>query len=162
MKRPVCTLTAVVAVLILTPISSGAASVEKVHQFFQVMGIQKMMADLIPNMTKAMINAMAQNHPNLPTGVTDIVTKTVTDAITPLLPQMQAASEKVYVDNLTDEEVTAAIAFYSTPTGQSLMRKLPAMTQQAMIAGQEVIKPHIPEMQEHLKQELQKRYPDLK
>jgi hypothetical protein len=161
MYRRACSL-ALVATFILSPIASRAASVEKVHEFFEVMGLHKMLLDMLPAMTNAMVNGMKQGNPNLPADVPDIISKVVTDTIMPLLPEMQKASEKLYADSLTDEEVTGAITFYKTPVGQSLLRKLPAITQQGMQIGQTIMQGHIPELQRRLRDELQKRHPEIK
>ena len=42
----------------------------------------------------------------------------------------------IYVRHLTVEEMSAAIDFYSSPTGQSLIRKLPVVMAESMTAGQ--------------------------
>ena len=42
----------------------------------------------------------------------------------------------IYVKNLTVDEMQAAIAFYSTPHGKSLVNKLPVIVQESMTAGQ--------------------------
>ena len=162
MKRPVYASVLVLAALALGPISAQAASPEKVHEYFEVMGMGKMVKDLIPTITANMTNAMKQSNPNMPPDTSEIVGKVVTETLTPLLPQMQTASEKVYAANLTDEEVTASIAFYKTPVGQSLLKKMPAMMQQSMQAGQAIIAAHIPELQQRMQQELQQRHPELK
>ncbi len=41
----------------------------------------------------------------------------------------------VYKKHLTEEEVDAAIAFYSTEAGRSLVEKMPLITQESMQAG---------------------------
>ena len=162
MKRSVGACLIVVAGLALGPVSSHAASVDKVREFFQVMGMHKMMTDLIPTMTAAMVNGMKQGNANIPADVPDIIGKVVNETITPLLPQMENASIKLYADNLTDEEVDAALAFYRTPVGQRLLQKLPAMAQQGMQIGQQIVSTHIPELQQRLQAELQKRHPEMK
>jgi hypothetical protein len=43
----------------------------------------------------------------------------------------------IYVQNLTVEEMQAAVQFYGSPAGQSIVRKLPVIVQQSMQAGQE-------------------------
>lgn len=150
------------AILASAPASSRAASIEKVREFSEVMGTRKMMADMAPSIVNVMVNALKQNHPNLPPDVFQIVSQVVTETMTPLIPEMQADNEKLYAANFTDEELSAAIGFYRTPAGQSLLRKLPAVTQQSMQGGQAIMAAHLPEMKERLIQELKKRYPDLK
>ncbi len=41
----------------------------------------------------------------------------------------------VFVKNLTVQELEAAIAFYRTPEGQSLLRKTPVIMQESQLAG---------------------------
>lgn len=41
----------------------------------------------------------------------------------------------IYVKNLTADEMTAAIQFYSSPLGQSLVKKLPAIVEESMKVG---------------------------
>lgn len=43
----------------------------------------------------------------------------------------------IYVSNLTEGEMQAAIRFYETPEGAAMLRKMPAMMQQSMQAGQQ-------------------------
>ena len=43
----------------------------------------------------------------------------------------------VYQRNLTEEDIQAALTFYKSPSGQRLLAKLPAITQQSMQAGQQ-------------------------
>lgn len=43
----------------------------------------------------------------------------------------------IYVEHLTEDEMRAAIAFYRTPEGRSLVGKLPAITQESFAVGQQ-------------------------
>lgn len=158
MKRPVLF---AVAAFALAPFASQAADPAKVHEYFQVMGLHKMLEDLLPTITSNMTNAMHQTNPNLPPDMGEIIAKVVNDIMLPLLPQMEAATEKVYADNLTNEEVAGAIAFYKTPVGQSLLKKMPVLTAQGMQAGQAMMQQHLPEIQQRLVQEIQQRHPEL-
>ena len=166
MKRSLYASLFALAAVALCPAASRAASAEKVHEYVEVMGMKKMMTDMIPIMipaiTNNMTNVMRQAHPDMPADMPEIVTKVVSDVLTSLLPQMIEAEEKVFAANLTDEEVTGAIAFYKTPVGQSLLKKLPIMTQQGMQASQAVVMSHIPDVQQRLAAELKARHPDFK
>jgi hypothetical protein len=50
--------------------------------------------------------------------------------------QIEDLAVPIYVKNLIVDEMAAAIAFYSSPPGQSLVRKLPAIMRESMAAGQ--------------------------
>ncbi|MCG8457675.1 MAG: DUF2059 domain-containing protein [Holophagales bacterium] len=43
----------------------------------------------------------------------------------------------IYLEILTDAEMRAAIAFYETPEGRSLIQKMPLLLQKSMAVGQE-------------------------
>jgi len=162
MKFPVFALVLATAVLASTPLSSRAASIAKVHEFTEVTGGRKMMENMLPGMVTIIINGLKQNHPNLTPDMIDVATKVVIEIMTPLLPQMQSANEKLYADAFTDDELSAAISFYRTPAGQSMLQKLPVVAQQAMQSGQTIVAAHIPELKERLIEELKKKYPDMK
>jgi hypothetical protein len=161
MKRSVYGSLFAVAALVLAPLASQAADPAKVHEYFQVMGLHKMMEDLLPAVTNNMTNTMRQANPNLPPDIGEIIGKVVSDTMRPLLPQMEASTEKIYADTLTDEEVDASIKFYKTPVGQSLLKKMPTLTAQGMQAGQMMMQQHLPEIQQRLIAEIQARHPEL-
>jgi hypothetical protein len=51
--------------------------------------------------------------------------------------QLQEIAVPIYVRNLTADEMAAAVQFYSSPAGQSIIRKMPGILQQSIAAGQE-------------------------
>jgi|SRR5271156_6386135 len=60
----------------------------------------------------------------------------------------------VYQKNLTSGEVDALIAFYSTPTGQSIIRKLPVITAEAMQASTGIMQRLTAKIMERVQEEL--------
>jgi hypothetical protein len=54
---------------------------------------------------------------------------------------------EVYAQELTDAEVEAAIGFYSTPEGQSLLSKQPVLMQRGAEIGQRRMRAMIPALQ---------------
>lgn len=72
-----------------------------------------------------------QKNPKIPSALVERVKRNAKpEALTRLLIP-------IYTDNLTEGEMQAAIRFYETPEGQSMLRKMPAMMQQSMQAGQQ-------------------------
>lgn len=53
----------------------------------------------------------------------------------------------IYANNFTEQEIDDMIAFYKTPTGQSLLAKMPVVMQQTMMSSQEVMKSALPRIQ---------------
>jgi hypothetical protein len=59
----------------------------------------------------------------------------------------------VYQKHLNKSDVNAMVGFYSTPTGQKILREMPAMTTEGMQAMQ----PHLRQMMDDVSSQIQKR-----
>ncbi len=77
-----------------------------------------------------MVDAFRQSNPGIPSQFWD---ELVASANADELIDMGVA---VHVKHLTRAELEAAIAFYSSPEGRSLVAKLPVVMQESMAAGQ--------------------------
>jgi hypothetical protein len=53
----------------------------------------------------------------------------------------------IYAKELTDAEMDAAVAFYSTPEGQSLLNKMPQLMQEGAKIGQQRMQAVTPRLQ---------------
>jgi uncharacterized protein len=146
MKERQLSLIAVVLVLFATqaavsgqpsPVASTPASRQDVLKLFQVMHIHDQMRSVMDSMTKqqsALVHeTMKQRYPQMPEerieqfdammeeGMKDFPVDAVIDDLIP-----------VYQKHLTRTDVTAMYVFYSSPTGQKLLREMPAMTEESM------------------------------
>ena len=89
----------------------------------------------MPALMKAMKPAIAQNRPEVERDY---------GAMVPLLlegmnTQMNDLIEQVavlYAKNFTADELREAVAFYRGPTGQKIVQKVPAITQESILIGQ--------------------------
>jgi hypothetical protein len=77
-----------------------------------------------------MVEAFRQSNPEIPAEFWD---ELMASADADELIEMGVA---VHVKHLTRAELEAAIAFYSSPEGRSLVAKLPVVMQESMAAGQ--------------------------
>jgi hypothetical protein len=78
-----------------------------------------------------MVDALAKASPGIPKEfwtefLSSLDSKKLEDLVIP-----------IYVKNLTREEMVGTIQFYRSPVGQSMIRKLPAIAQESMAAGQQ-------------------------
>ena len=55
---------------------------------------------------------------------------------------------QIYRESLSEEDVTAMLAFYKTPAGQEIVRKMPAIMNNTMLAVRETLQTMIPEIQQ--------------
>jgi len=87
--------------------------------------------DLGKQVMTQMIDAFRASNPKLPEAFWNEFLASVDPH------QIEEMVVPIYVKNLTIEEMQAAIDFYSSPLGKSLIQKLPNIMQQSMAAGQE-------------------------
>ncbi|HZO51136.1 MAG TPA: DUF2059 domain-containing protein, partial [Bryobacteraceae bacterium] len=59
---------------------------------------------------------------------------------------------KLYEEAFTDEEIDGMIAFYSTPAGQSCLKKIPIVMQRSMVIGRDAMMELNPEIQRIFKE----------
>lgn len=77
-----------------------------------------------------MVGAMKRSNPAVPEEFWDeFVGEIDADALTELVIP-------IYTKNLTIEEMEAALRFYRTPEGQSILKKMPTIVQESMSTGQ--------------------------
>lgn len=116
------------------------ATRDDVLQLFSVMNIKQQMRAIMDSMMqqqKSLVHDMARRkNPNVTTEelgrVDRIMDESVKDfPIAGILDDMVP----VYQKHLTSADVSAMSAFYSSPTGQKLLREMPAMTSEAMQAS---------------------------
>ena len=116
------------------------ATRDDVLQLFSVMNIKQQMRAIMDSMMqqqKSLVHDMARRKkPNVTTEelgrVDRIMDESVKDfPIEGILDDMVP----VYQKHLTSADVSAMSAFYSSPTGQKLLREMPAMTSEAMQAS---------------------------
>jgi hypothetical protein len=63
----------------------------------------------------------------------------------------------IYARNFTADELRDVTAFYQTPTGRKMLEKLPALTQESMVAGQRFGQALAKEFETRIKDELRKK-----
>ena len=120
-----------------SPTANTAASRQDVLKLFKVMHIQDQMRSVMNSMTKqqsALVHeTMKKRYPQMPEerleqfdammeeGIKDFPVDAIIDDLIP-----------VYQKHLTRTDVSAMKVFYSSPTGQKLLREMPAMTEESM------------------------------
>ncbi|HVO61772.1 MAG TPA: DUF2059 domain-containing protein [Terriglobales bacterium] len=131
-----------------------AASREQILKLFEVMHIRQQMRVMMQGMAKqqsALVrDSIKQRYPQITEDemmhLSDFMVDTMKDfPVDGMLDDMIP----VYQKHLTQPDVEAMIAFYSSPTGQKLMQEMPAMTSEGMQAA-------YPRMQREMEQVMQR------
>jgi hypothetical protein len=71
--------------------------------------------------------------------------------------KMKPIYTKIYSETLTEEEIDGAIAYYRTPAGQSMIKKMPVLMQKSMSLMGDMMNDMIPEFTK-IAEELEKKH----
>jgi hypothetical protein len=97
----------------------------KVREYLKLTGAEALSHQMIEQ-TVASMAAIPGLHPDFPQEFRNVAAETsFTDMTVP-----------VYLEHLTEEDVDAAIAYWSSPAGQRMAAATPVITQQSMAIGQ--------------------------
>ncbi len=161
-----CALLAAVAACQQTDADKPATK-EDVEKYFQVMHSREMMTKMIDAMTKPMHQMLHEQYMRdkgkLPPDFEARMNKKFDDYLKDLpFDEMQQAMVPAYQKHLTKGDIDALVAFYSSPTGQKLIREMPAMTAEAMQAAMPLVQQRVETMTQRMQQEVAQMMKDSK
>src|ERR1700730_9809923 len=133
----------VLACLLLASISfaqqsaaDAPASKEDIEKYLNVMHYRDLMKSTLDAMTKQMhqmTHEQVKKDPSLPPDFEARMDKIMDDTLKDLpIDDLLQAMIPAYQRHLTKGEVDALTASYSAPTGQKILKEMPAMTADAM------------------------------
>ena len=138
--------------------ADAPASKEDIEKYLDTMHARDMMKSTIDAMTKQMhqiTHAQLEKQPNLPPDFQARMDKMMDDMMKDLpVEDLIQAMIPSYQKHLTKGDVDALTAFYSSPTGQKILKEMPAMTADAMQAASGIMQKMIAKMQDRLQGEL--------
>jgi len=123
------------------PLPAGAPSREEVLKLFEIMQITKTMDAAIvaaKQQTREMAEQMASERlpeatPEQKQQIKEMLDEVMAKALGPsAIKEMMDATIPVYQRHMKKADLEAMIAFYSSPTGQRILREQPAMVQESM------------------------------
>jgi uncharacterized protein len=163
MKRVVCTL---FACLVFASISvaqqtdaDAPATKADIERYFEVTHQRELLRQTMEAMTAqmhTMLHEQLKKQTSLPPDTEARLDKVMDDVLHELpLDELMAAMEPVFEKHLTKGDVEALVTFYSTTTGQKLLKAMPTMTAEAMQAASGIIQKSMAEANQRVAQELQ-------
>src|SRR5712691_2621587 len=122
-----------------------------VERYLEVMHSREMMTKMLEAMAQPMRQMMHEQYlkdkDKLPADFEERMGKIMEDYVKDLpLEEMLQAMVPAYQKHLTKGDIDALVAFYSSPTGQKLIRETPAMTAEAMQAMMPILQKRIETM----------------
>jgi hypothetical protein len=135
------------------------ATKEDVQRYLQIMHSREMMAKMADAMSKPMHQMMHEQYlkdkDKLPTDFEARMNKMMDDMFKALpWDDMLDATVPVYQKHFTKGDVDALVAFYSTPTGQKLIKELPEITAEAMQNMMPLLRKSMDTMNQRLQKEI--------
>ena len=147
--------------------SDSPATKEDVEKYLEVTHARAMMKqvmDVVSKQTHQMVHEqLSKDLDKLPPDFESRMNK-MTDDMLKTFPvdEMLDAMIPVYQKHWTKGDVEAMVAFYSTPTGQKILRELPSTMAEAMQAMQPIMQKKMNGMLERVQQEVAQMVKDSK
>jgi hypothetical protein len=116
--------------------------------------MNQMMEAMLKSMRQLMHDQYLKNKDKLPEDYEQRMSKQMDDMMRNMpWDEMMQATIPAYQKHFTKGDVNTLLAFYSSPTGQKLLRDLPAMMSESMEAMMPIMSRYLEEMQNKIKQE---------
>jgi hypothetical protein len=139
--------------------ADSPATKEDVQRYLEVMHSREMMSKIIEAMTKPMHQMMHEQYEKdkdkLPADFETRMNKLMDDTMKSFpWDEMLDSMVPVYQKHFTKGDIDHLVAFYSTPTGQKVMRELPAITAESMQSIMPIMKQKIEAMTREMQQQV--------
>jgi hypothetical protein len=147
--------------------ADAPATKEDVQRYLDVMHSREMMAQMMEAMAKPMHQMIHEQYmkdnDKLPADFEERMNKMMDDTMKSIpWEEMLQSMVPVYQKYLTKGDIEAIVAFYSAPTGQKLLRKIPAMMAEAMQSMMPILRKQIDGMNERIQEEVAQLLKDSK
>jgi hypothetical protein len=147
--------------------ADAPATKEDVQKYLEVMHSREMMTKMMEAMSKPIHQMMHEQYlkdkDKLPSDFEERMTKKFDDYMNSLpLEEMLQAMVPAYQKHLTKGDIEGLVAFYSSSTGQKLIKELPAITAEAMQAVMPIVRQKIDAMSQRMQQEVAQIVKDSK
>ena len=134
------------------------ASRADMQTYFETVGshdqMKKTVEAMLQPMREMFHNQFAKEKDKLPANFEERMTKQMDEMIKSMpIDEMMQTMIPVYQKHFTKGDINALLAFYSSPTGQKLLRDMPAITAESMSAMMPVMNRYVEDMQKKLQEE---------
>ena len=147
--------------------ADAPASKEDIQKYLEVMHSKDMMAQMAGAMSKPMHQMIHEQYlkdkDKLPADFEARMNRMMDDSMRAFpWDEMLQSMVPVYQKHFTKGDISALTAFYGTPTGQKVLRELPAITAEAMQSMMPLLQKQMEAMNGRLQQEVAQMMKDPK
>jgi hypothetical protein len=139
--------------------ADSPATKEDVERYLQTMHSREMLNQMMDAMSKPIHQSVhdeyMKNRDKLPADFEAQANKRA-DSMLKAMPwdEMLQAMVPTYQKHFTKGDLDSLIAFYSSPTGQKVLRELPAIMSEAMQSTMPIMRKHMDAVNRNLKEEI--------
>jgi hypothetical protein len=138
---------------------NAPATKEDIEAYLQVMHAHEMMANMMDAMIKPMHQMIHEqylkNKDKLPPDFEEHMNQLMDDMMKNMpFDEMTQAMVPAYQKYLTKGDVAALVAFYSTATGQKILKQLPAIMAESMQDAMPIMQKYMDTMRQRMEQEV--------
>jgi hypothetical protein len=143
--------------LLSAPLVAQSSSVDRrarLEHLLQLMNMELVKEQMIDQVFRSLLSSMPSNVPREIRPKVEEAKRKVLELIKRRFSWqvMKPQYMKLYEEAFTDEEIDGMIAFYSTPAGQSCLKKIPIVMQRSMVIGRDAMMELNPEIQRIFKE----------
>jgi len=154
-RRPGVAVAAVVLALSAAPALAGdpapsARNLELARQLFEAMHMERTMAGVTAAMAPTMRRQLEAAAPQMTSQQQAAIAQVTNELMQEMTRRLTAEMTPVYASTFTEKELTEVLAFYRSPTGQSMLEKTPLV----MAKLQPTMTAIMPEMMSRMRQKL--------
>ena len=139
--------------------ADAPATKEDVQRYLDVIHSREMMTQMVDAMIKPMHQMIHEqflkDKDKLPPDFEARMNKMMDDSMKSFpWDEMMQAMVPVYQKHFTKGDIDAIVAFYSAPTGQKMLKEMPAMMSEAMQSMMPIMRKQMDAMTERIQQEV--------
>jgi hypothetical protein len=147
------------------PVESDRASREDVLKYLDALHVRRTMDQMMEGMKKQMKAGMVEGFKHkLPDATPEQLAKATSlfdDVFTEInTDEMIEAIIPIYQEHISKADLQQVLAFYQSPVGQRLLAEQPAMMQESMQRGADLMKAKLPDIFKKLDERLANEFPD--
>jgi hypothetical protein len=163
MRFPIIVVTLAATLVFATPSRAEPPSPEAMaaaRELVATIKVTDYLKSMLPSIIQTLKPAVVQGRPAVEKDY-DAITPLMLEVFSKRLDELTDLVAQVYARNFTVDEMHDIQAFYQTPTGQKAREKMPLVSQQSMIVGQQWGKALSGDLRDRITEELRKRGHDI-
>jgi len=139
--------------------ADAPATKEDVERYLQAIHSHDMMLNMVDAMSKPMHQMVhdqfMKDKDSLPPDFESRMSKMIDEMMKGMpFDEMIQAMVPAYQKHFTKGDIDSLVAFYSSPTGQKILREMPAITGEAMQSMMPIMRQHMDAMNQRIQQEV--------